>query len=68
MWRYDGEQLEINQLQNGRYVISSTSGHFPQFPLVTAIPQYVKQSQIMGRNATMKVFRVWVKSYLSQYD
>ena len=64
LWRYDGEQLEINQLQNGRYVISSTSGHFPQFPLITAIPQYVKQSRIIGRNATMKAFRVWVRSFL----
>jgi Uma2 family endonuclease len=64
LWRYDGEQLEINRLRNGRYVISSTSGHFPQFPLVTAIPQYVKQSQVMGRNVTMKAFRAWVRSFL----
>ena len=65
LWRYDGEHLEINVLQNGRYVISATSIHFPQFPLVEAIPQYVKQSQSVGRNTTMKAFRAWVKSYLS---
>ena len=68
LWRYDGEQLEINRLQNGCYVTFSSSGYFPQFPLVTAIPQYVKQSQIMGRNVTMKAFRAWVKSYLDQND
>jgi Uma2 family endonuclease len=65
LWRYDGEHLEINVLQNGHYVISATSIHFPQFPLVEAIPQYVKQSQSVGRNATMKAFRAWVRSYLS---
>jgi Uma2 family endonuclease len=65
LWRYDGDNLEINVLQNGRYVTSATSIHFPQLPLVEAIPQYVKQSQSMGRNATMKAFRAWVRSYLS---
>ena len=64
LWRYDGDQLEIKVLQNGRYVISPTSVHFPQLPLVAAIPQYVKQSQIIGRNATMKACRAWVRSYL----
>jgi Uma2 family endonuclease len=64
LWRYDGEHLEINVLQNGRYVTSATSIHFPQFPLVEAIPQYVKQSQSVGRNATMKAFRAWVRSQL----
>jgi Uma2 family endonuclease len=62
LWRYDGENLEINVLQNGHYVTSATSIHFPQLPLVEAIPQYVKQSQSMGRNATMKAFRAWVRS------
>ncbi|BAP55432.1 hypothetical protein THII_1135 [Thioploca ingrica] len=65
LWRYDGEHLEINVLQNGHYVTSATSIHFPQFPLVEAIPQYMKQSQSVGRNATMKAFRAWVRSYLS---
>lgn len=68
LWRYDGDQLEIQVLQDGHYVISPTSNHFPQLPLVVAIPQYVKQSQIMGRNVTMKAFRAWVKSYLSTHD
>jgi Uma2 family endonuclease len=65
LWRYDGEHLKINVLQKGHYVISATSTHFPQFPLVEAIPQYVKQSQSVGRNAMMKAFRAWVRSYLS---
>jgi Uma2 family endonuclease len=64
LWRYDGDNLEINVLQNSRYVTSATSIHFPQFPLVEAISQYVKQSQSVGRNATMKAFRAWVRSQL----
>ncbi|NJO15043.1 MAG: Uma2 family endonuclease [Thioploca sp.] len=64
LWRYDGEHLEINVLQNGRYVTSTTSVHFPQLPLVEAIPQYVKQSQSVGRNVTMKAFRAWVRNPL----
>ncbi len=64
LWRYDGEYLEINVLQNGRYVTSTTSVHFPQLPLVEAIPQYVKQSQSVGRNVTMKAFRAWVRNPL----
>jgi Uma2 family endonuclease len=64
LWRYDGEYLEINILQNDHYVTSATSIHFPQFPLVEAIPQYVKQSQSVGRNTTMKAFRAWVRSQL----
>ena len=64
LWRYDGEHLEINVLQNGRYVTSTTSVHFPQLPLVEAIPQYVRQSQSVGRNVTMKAFRAWVRNPL----
>ena len=64
LWRYDGEHLEINVLQNGRYVTSTTSIHFPQLPLVEAIPQYVKQSQTVGRNAMIKAFRAWVRNPL----
>jgi len=44
LWRYDGENLEINILQNGRYVISAASIYFPQLPLREVIPHYIKQS------------------------
>jgi Uma2 family endonuclease len=64
LWRYDGNQLEIQVLQDGHYVISPTSSHFPQLPLVAAIPQYVKQSQIVGRNTAIKNFRTWIRNNL----
>lgn len=66
LWRYDGENLEINVLQNGRYVTSATSIYFPHWPLREVIPHYIQQSQIVGRNKTMKAFRAWVRNSLNQ--
>ncbi len=62
LWRYDGESLEINVLENGKYVKSNTSCNFPSLPLIDIIPQYLEQSKIKGRNATIKDFRSWIKS------
>ena len=62
LWRYNGQSLEINVLESGKYVKSNISRNFPSLPLVDIIPQYVEQSKIEGRNATIKVFRNWVKS------
>ncbi|KJH69493.1 Uma2 family endonuclease [Aliterella atlantica] len=62
LWRYDGESLEINVLESGKYVKSNISRNFPSLPLVDIIPHYVEQSKIKGRNATIKAFRSWVNS------
>ncbi len=64
LWRYDGEQLEINRLKEGRYVTSSNSTYFPKLPLLEEIPNWIKQSQEVGRNVTMRAFRVWVRNQL----
>ncbi len=61
LWRYDGQSLEIDVLESGKYVKSNISQNFPSFPLVDVIPQYVEQSKIKGRNATIKAFRNWVR-------
>jgi len=65
LWRYDGQNLEINVLESGKYVKSSVSRNFNSLPLVDVIPQYVEQSKIKGRNATIKAFRSWVKSQIT---
>jgi len=62
LWRYDGQSLEINVLESGKYIKSNISRNFPSFPLIEIIPQYVEQSKIKGRNATIKAFRSWVNS------
>lgn len=64
LWRYDGQSLEINVLESGKYKKSHISRNFPQFPLVDVIPQYVEQSKVVGRNTTIRAFRNWVREQI----
>jgi Uma2 family endonuclease len=66
LWRYNGRVLQINVLQYGKYVETKISPNFPAFPLVEVIPQYLEQSKAIGRNATIKAFRNWVRERLYQ--
>lgn len=61
LWRYNGERLEINVLQDGRYISQDKSDIFPQFNLVQKIPETLKLSQIIGSAKSLKQFRQWVK-------
>jgi Uma2 family endonuclease len=64
LWRYNGCVLQINVLQYGKYVENQFSPNFPAFPLIEVIPQYLEQSKAIGRNATIKAFRNWVRERL----
>jgi Uma2 family endonuclease len=64
LWRFDGEKLEINVLQDGEYIQLQESPHFPGIPIITAIPDYLNRSKIEGRNKTMKAFRAWVREQI----
>lgn len=64
LWRFEKGKLKINVLQNGRYVESDTSPHFPNLPVKEVIPQSLDRCKIQGRNKTMKAFRAWVKEQL----
>lgn len=64
LWRYDGQSLEINVLDNGKYNKSNISRNFPLFSLVDVIPQYVEQSKVIGRNTTIRSFRNWVREQI----
>jgi Uma2 family endonuclease len=66
LWRYNGRVLQINVLQYGKYAETQISPNFPAFPLVEVIPQYLEQSKAIGRNATIKAFRNWVRERLQQ--
>jgi len=68
LWRFEKDKLQINLLQDGRYVESQASLNFPKLPLIEVIPQYLQQSTIAGRNATLKAFRLWVKQQLSEFS
>ncbi len=65
LWRYNGKKLEINNLQSGRYVQSETSLTFPNLPIANVLHDFVEQSKVRGRNATMKAFRAWVREQLA---
>ncbi|MCX7597121.1 MAG: Uma2 family endonuclease [Fischerella sp.] len=66
LWRFDKGKLQINVLQDGRYVESQESLNFPRFPLIEVIPQYLEQSRTTGRNATLKAFRLWIREQIPQ--
>ena len=65
LWRYNGSKLEINILQADKYIESNQSLNFPSLPIAEVIPQYLEQSKVIGRNATMKLFRSWLRERLS---
>jgi Uma2 family endonuclease len=60
VWQFEKGKLQISILQNGIYIESKNSLNFPQLPLIDVITQYLDQSKIIGRNTTLKNFRVWV--------
>jgi Uma2 family endonuclease len=64
LWRYDGQVLKIYRLQEGKYIESSISQNFPDFPIIDVIPQYVDRSQTEGRSPTIRAFRAWVRNQL----
>lgn len=66
LWRYNGKTLEINVLQMGKYVQSKTSLAFPNLSVADVLHDFVEQSKVKGRNATMKAFRAWVREQLAR--
>ncbi len=66
LWRRSDRQLQINVLQGDKYIEVQSSPTFPGFPLKELIPQYVEQSQTLGRNKTMKAFREWIREHCTR--
>ncbi len=61
LWRFETETLQINVLRDGQYEPSERSSIFPDLPLAEAIAAFLQQSRAMGRNATLKAWRQWIK-------
>lgn len=61
LWRFEKGKLQINVLVDDSYVESNSSPNFPGLPLIEVIPNYVEQSQIVGRNRTWRALRTWVR-------
>ncbi len=64
LWRFEKGKLQINVLSKGEYIEVEFSPHFPNFPLIEVIPQYLQRVKNEGRNKTMKAFRNWVKAQI----
>lgn len=61
LWSFEQGKLQINVLQGQSYIEVDSSPNFPNIPLKEAIPQYLKQVKVMGRNKTMKAWRAWLR-------
>jgi len=61
LWRYEDGKLEINILQDGKYIQSEISPTFPNLPILEVIPQFIEQSRTVGRSPTLRAFRQWVR-------
>lgn len=64
LWRFEDGQLQISLLQNGQYQDANSSPHFPNFPIIDGISQFLDRSQTEGRSPTLKAFRQWVRELI----
>jgi Uma2 family endonuclease len=62
LWRFNRGELGIYLLGTDGYHQSETSRNFPDLPVLTVIPEYLKQSRLIGRNQAIKQFRAWIRS------
>ncbi|MDF5730847.1 MAG: Uma2 family endonuclease [Rhizonema sp. PD38] len=62
LWRYEDGKLQINILQDGKYIELQFSPTFPNLPILEIIPQFVEQSRIVGRSSTLKAFRLFLRT------
>jgi Uma2 family endonuclease len=64
LWRYGKQGLQIEILQDGKYVRLDSSPTFPNLPIVDLINQYVQQSQVVGSSQAIRSFKQWVQDNL----
>lgn len=48
-WKYDGKQMQINVLREGKYITTQTSDIFPQIDVFNLFPRLLSLSKIEGR-------------------
>ena len=61
LWRYGKQGLQINVLENGKYVESDFSPTFPGIPIIELVNQYVQQSKAIGSSQAIQAFRNWLR-------
>ena len=67
VWRYNGQRLQIYQLQQEEYVECDRS---PTFPLLAAtkVEEFLEQCQNLGVTAAVRQFRKWIKNQLQNLE
>jgi Uma2 family endonuclease len=65
LWRIEDGKLRISVLENGQYIDAAFSPHFPDWPLIETIPQFLNRAQTEGRSQMLKAFRRWVQQRTS---
>ncbi|MBW4539680.1 MAG: Uma2 family endonuclease [Myxacorys chilensis ATA2-1-KO14] len=65
LWRFKDGTLQVSLFQNGQYYDSKTSLHFPDFPIIDLISEFLDQAQTAGRSQTLKSFRQRVQGLIS---
>lgn len=66
LWRFEKGKLQINVLRNGQYEVSERGDIFANLSIAQVIPYYREQSDTIGRNATLKFFRQWIRQQLGK--
>ena len=61
IWRYDGESLTINVIQNNEYVSIERSLAFPNIPILE-ITRFLEQAATQDYLELIRQFRNWVKN------
>ena len=64
LWRYTQQTLEINLLQDGKYIKSQSSPNFPNIPIIELVNEYVQQCLTIGRSQAMRNFKIWINNNL----
>ncbi|HCF25969.1 MAG TPA: hypothetical protein DEV81_01815 [Cyanobacteria bacterium UBA11049] len=65
VWRYDGSQLIIYQLQDGEYLVCASSPTFPQLTS-SEIIRFLELRKTTGETTLIRLFREWVRNQLQQ--
>ncbi len=61
IWRIRNGRIEINLLQNGKYINSTTSQIFPLIPIIEGISLFLERSGELPMSALCREFRAWCK-------
>jgi Uma2 family endonuclease len=64
IWRIRNGRLEINLLQNGKYVNSTTSQIFSSIPILEGISLFLERSGEIPMSALCREFRAWLQGKL----